>query len=120
MKKAGFRGTDLVTDAPLLKDTMDKIATEIVYQPIKQACRFPIAILAALELYLADEAKAPFKRIAAGALLFRVWGTLRFDDQQHIHRHKLRLVGEYAVADLLISKTSGRDAESSNFRLQWP
>ena len=107
MKKAGFRGSDLVTDAPLLRETMDRIATEIVYQPIRQACRFPIAVLGSLELYLADESRAPFKRIAAGALLFRVWGTLRFDDQQHIHRHQLRLVGDYAVADLLISKTSG-------------
>ena len=106
-RKAGYRGTDLIMEAPLVKETLDKVATELVQQPIRQAARFPILILVSLEVYVLDTSKPPFKRLAAGALLFRCWGTFRFDDQQHIVRHQLRAVGEFAISDLLISKTSG-------------
>ena len=106
-RKGGFVGEEVLVKAGLVRETVDKMLTEIQITPVKQATRFPILVLVSLEVYLCDESKPPFKRIAAGALLLRSWATLRRDDQQHLQRSSLRIVGDYVIAELLMSKTSG-------------
>ena len=74
---------------------------------IRKAPRFPTAVLASLEYYLGNKTKPLMLRLQAGSLLRRSWGTLRFDDLQHLSRKDVRELAGNLAANLASSKTSG-------------
>ena len=108
-RKAGFIGDLNLAESLILKANLERLGQELFQfqRPILQAARFPIGILAALEVYLMDQTKVPLKRIFAGGMLTRAWGTLRFDDIQRIRRNTVRMVGDNLVTELLSTKTTG-------------
>ena len=106
-KRGDFTGVEDLSRDSLLKLNLEKVQSELVHQPIRQAARFPILVLASLEAYLRNTARPLYKRLQAGCLLFRTWGTLRFDDQQRIRRGTLRMMGGMAITELLATKTTG-------------
>ena len=106
-KRGDFSDGDDLSRDSLLKLNLEKVQTELVHQPLRQAARLPILVLAGLEAYLNNKERPLYKRLQAGCLLFRTWGTLRFDDQQRIRRKALRMMGGLAVTELLATKTTG-------------
>jgi len=106
-RRADYEGDLDISRDKLLQFNLEKISTELVQQPLKQAARIPVVVLAALEVYVMDKTKPVMKRIHAGGILFRVWGTLRFDDMQRIRRRLLRVFGDMTITELLSTKTTG-------------
>ena len=108
-KCAGFEGPGNLAQNPLVQKTVERLTVSLGanLRPILQAARLPCVILAGLEVYLDCKAHPVFKRLHAGALLFRSWATLRFDDQQRIKRNTMRMAGSVLHTFLSSSKTSG-------------
>lgn len=106
---AGFKGEHDLSNNMFLRRTVDRLTVSLAGGGIEkwQAPRFPVLILAALEIYVLNEKVPPFKRIHGGSMLFRSWATLRFDDIQRIHRKRLQFHGNVLQTELLSSKTSG-------------
>ena len=105
----GFVGPESPTNNALLIRAVERLTVSLGanLRVTLQAARFPTAVLAALELYVVGESHPPMKRVHAGSILFRSWGTLRFDDLQRLRRHSLRFVGDCVQTELTSSKTSG-------------
>ena len=76
-------------------------------RPLKQAARYPWAMMASLELYVLDQSQPKHKRYKAWTMLVKAWGTMREDDLQHLSPGKFRAMGELLVSELMRSKTSG-------------
>ena len=108
-KLGGFAGDQNPALSPIVVKSVEKLTTELgqFRSPILQAARYPVAVLAALELYICNTSHPPFKRLHSGYMLLKSWGTLRFDDAQRIRRETLRKIGKFVQTDLLSSKTSG-------------
>ena len=108
-KLGGFSGEGDLSQHQLVLKAVERITVERSGSalPVLQAARYPTLILASLELVVTDVSYPPFRRIHAGAMLFKSWGTLRYDDIQRIHRKKLRMVGSVAQTELMTTKTSG-------------
>ena len=108
-KLGGFTGPECPTNNALLVRSIERLTVSLgaSMRVTLQAARFPTAVLAALELYVVDDKNPPMKRVHGGSLLFRSWGTLRFDDLQRVQRQSLRFVGGCVQTDLTSSKTSG-------------
>lgn len=108
-KAGGFKGLDNPAEGQLVVRTVERMTVEssAFVKAVCQAVRYPIVVLASLELYVLCKQNPIFKRIQAGAMLVKSWGTLRFDDLQRIHRRTLRIVDNWAQTDLMSSKTSG-------------
>ena len=108
-KLGGFRGDNNPSTSMIVLKAVDKLTTDLgqFVQPILQAARYPVVVLAALEVYVVKSTAPPFKRIQAGSMLLKSWATLRFDDVQHLKRGSLRRVGNVVQSTLLSSKTSG-------------
>jgi hypothetical protein len=108
-RKGGFEGEAYLPSKALLRQNLDKLILDLGQnqQPTLQAARYPISVLAALEIYVADKGRLPFKRIIAASMLFRSWGTLRLDDLQHMRRNTLRLMGDLLITELSCTKTTG-------------
>ena len=107
--KGGFEGEAFLPGKSLLTENLNKLILDLGQnqQPTLQAARYPIGVLAALEIYVADKERLPFKRLIAASMLFRAWGTLRLDDLQHMRRNTLRLVGDLLTTELSCTKTTG-------------
>ena len=105
----GFQLCDDPSRMSIVQKAVDRLTVTlgVNLQPVLQAARLPGAVLAALELYISNNKYPKFKRIHAGSLLFRSWGTLRFDDLQHIQRKTLRVIAGVLQTYLTSSKTSG-------------
>ena len=108
-RKGGYEGEAFLPSKSLLKQNLDKLILDLGQnqQPTLQAARYPIAVLAALEIYVSDKDRLPFKRLIAASMLFRSWGTLRLDDLQHMRRNTLRLLGDLLITELSCTKTTG-------------
>jgi len=104
---AGIPEPNRCTADPLLKRAFETVSLENPGSAKKQAPRPPGALLASFELSLQMRLVPAMKRIDMGCLLFRSFGTLRFDDQQHIDPRKLRVLGNMIVTELMQTKTSG-------------
>ena len=112
-KCAGFHSAEANTGNlsvhHLVVRAVDNLTAQlsVFVKPTLQAARFPTLVLAALETYLCDCKNAVFKRLHAGSLLFRAWGTLRFDDVQRLRRNTLRFTAGMVQTVLMSTKTSG-------------
>ena len=108
-KLGGFTGDLDPSSSMLVSKLVERLVSEpgAGSAPTMPAARYPTVILAALELYCMNTSVPPFKRIHSGFLLFKAWGTLRFDDVQRIKRQSLRRVGSMVQTTLQSSKTSG-------------
>ena len=108
-KAGGYRGEDAIFYHPSIVRAFDNLTVEAgtLAKAKKQAPRYPFVFLAAAELFATNISTPIMKRIHAGSLLFRSYGTLRFDDLQNMDRLKIRKVGSIYVTELLKSKTSG-------------
>ena len=106
---AGYGGADNPIENPLLVKAIERLTVHVGSNALVvfQAVRFPIVVLAALELMVTSVCYPKMLRIQAGSLLFRAWGTLRLDDLQRMRRRTIRLVGSMVQTDLLSTKTSG-------------
>ena len=107
--KAGFEGDEMLADKSSVTENLAQILSDLGrnQSPTLQAARYPIVVLAALEVYTTDREKLPHKRIIAGSLLLRSWGTLRLDDLQHMRRRTLRTMGGLVVTELGWTNTTG-------------
>jgi len=104
---AGLPEHSQCTADPLLKRAFETVALENPGQARKQAPRPPGVLLASFELSMQSQQTPLMKRLDMGCHLFRSFGTLRFDDQQHVEPRKLRVLGNMIVTELLQTKTSG-------------
>ena len=76
-------------------------------RPVRRAPRFPVAILAALEMYVADESNPPYLRGVAWVRLVKVWATLRYDDHSWLSPETIIYQDGVLSATLTRTKTSG-------------
>jgi hypothetical protein len=53
-RKGDFRGDEVLVKRGLVRETIDKLITELPYSPVRQAARLPILVLTSLEVYLCD------------------------------------------------------------------
>ena len=108
-KKGGYEINATMVGSNLLRQNLDSLLVELSVgqSPVLQAARFPIVVLAALEVYIGNDRHPPIKRIYAGGILLRSWGTLRFDDLQRMKRNTLRFMGGLLVTTLMSTKTTG-------------
>ena len=73
----------------------------------KRAPRFPLSLIAALEVAVVSESLTKGMRVVAWARLLKIYGTLRADDLQRL-RPKLVVMGESGLTGTLLrTKTSG-------------
>ena len=108
-KVAGYEDSECMSSDPLVCAVFDNIIAECgaKARPKAQATRLPIAALASLELYIRRESVPLMRRVHGGSLLFRSWGTLRFDDLQNLPQKAVRRMGQMVIGELMKSKTSG-------------
>ena len=108
-RKAGLEGEDWLVGKSSVIENLAQILADLArgQAPTSQAARYPIVVLAALEVYIANPSQPPLKRILAGSMLFRSWGTLRLDDLQHMQRSTLRQMGGLVITELGCTKTTG-------------
>ena len=78
-------------------------------RPTRQAPRFFITMLAALELQIADPLAPPYIRVYSWWVCLQHWGTLRFSDHRGIAPSSVKVVDNEFTAQLTHSKTLGRD-----------
>lgn len=74
---------------------------------VQKAARFPLGVLVALELCVADEQELPAVRVLAWTRALKIWGGLRADDAQRITPSDLVLRMGGLAARLLRTKTTG-------------
>jgi hypothetical protein len=72
-----------------------------------QAPRIPLALAAAYERTVLDEASPRFVRMHAWFRLIKVWGTLRFDDHRGLVPNTMSLRSDGLHGTLVRTKTSG-------------
>ena len=108
-KAGGYSKDDSLFQNALVIRSFDNLTVQagIFANPRKQAMRYPFVMLAALELFVRDKSNPIMRRIHAGSLLFRSFGTLRFDDLQNLPSRSLRKLAGMIVSELMKSKTSG-------------
>ena len=108
-KVAGYADSECVSSDPLVCAVFDNIITECgaKARPKAQATRLPIVALASLELYMRRGSVPLMRRVHGGSILFRSWGTLRFDDLQNLPQKAVRRSGHMVIGELMKSKTSG-------------
>ena len=106
---AGWTGEARLIHSPLVTRAFEHLVVEAGagLQAKKQAPRFPFVALASLELFVKRDGLPVMRRIQGKSLLFRSYGTCRFDDLQNMDPDKLRKLGGLVVTELLRSKTSG-------------
>ena len=80
----------------------------------KQAPRFPVNILVALEELQADASQPVFFRIMAWWLTLQSWGTLRFADHRGLEPKNVHFESGSFTARLTRSKTLGSDKSVSS------
>ena len=98
-----------ITVKPVLLSARDVIVKELKRKgiPICRAPRLPGAMIASLERLVSNEAEAMGVRVGAWYRLVKCWGTLRYDDIQHLSPHAVRFYGGRFLAILYETKTSG-------------
>ena len=108
-KAAGFQGEALISHSPLIPRTVDFCIGQLSagMEPIKQAPRYPIVMLAALEIYVCTTTHSRCKRYRAFTMLLKAYASLRQDDSQHLVPGELRMVDISLVGTLLQTKTTG-------------
>jgi hypothetical protein len=108
-RAGGVKPADQLSREPLLMKTVEFIIGKLSQgiDPAKQAPRLPILILAALESYVCHKKAPIYLRYRAFTILFKVWGTLRQDDIQHLSPGRLRMVSDSVVGELMRTKTTG-------------
>ena len=108
-KTAGWTGDDRLMANSLVLRAFENLIVQAgsELQAKKQSPRFPFVLLASLELFCQKPGLPIMRKIHAKSLLFRSYGTCRFDDLQNINPDKLRKVGGLVVTELLRSKTTG-------------
>ena len=108
-KAAGYQGNALLSQTPLLQRTVDFCIGQLSegMEPIKQAPRYPIVLLAALEVYVCTSTHDRCKRYRAFTMLLKAYGSLRQDDSQHLVPSELRMVDVSLVGTLMQTKTTG-------------
>ena len=105
----------LIPDVPLYSSAQKELmALSPATQESKQAHRYPIVVLAALEEFLADVSQPVYLRIIAWCLMLQSWATLRFSDHRGLEPHNLRIEGGTFLAKLTRSKTLGSDKPVSS------
>ncbi|CAE8733378.1 unnamed protein product [Polarella glacialis] len=75
--------------------------------PRKQAPRLPACVRASMEVMVVTTTYVMALRFFAWCLLIMNWGSLRFDDIQHLLPGRLRMLGDLMVAELTQTKTTG-------------
>ena len=98
-----------ITVKPVLLSARDVIVKELKRKgvPICRAPRLPGAMIASLERLVSNEAEAMGIRVGAWYRLIKCWGTLRYDDIQHLSPQAVRFYGGRFLAILYETKTSG-------------
>ena len=98
-----------ITVKPVLLSARDVIVKELKRKgvPICRAPRLPGAMIASLERLVSNEAEAMGIRVGAWYRLIKCWGTLRYDDIQHLSPQAVRFYGGRLLAILYETKTSG-------------
>ena len=110
---AGVR--ERFTDVPLYASARKELmASSPPTSESKQAHRYPIIVLAALEEFFADSCQPVYLRIFAWWLMLQSWGTLRFSDHRGLEPINLRIEGGSLLAKLTRSKTLGSDKPVSS------
>lgn len=94
---------------PLVRKTMEYCDMELAAgsKVAWQAPRFPAIVIVSLEIFVCSEGNSDFLRFCAFCLLMLIWGTLRFDDVQHLCPRCLRIVDDALVGQLKQTKTTG-------------
>ena len=106
---SGFGIEQRTTMKPVLLSARDVIVKELKKKgvPICRAPRLPGAMIASLERLVSNEAEAMGIRVGAWYRLIKCWGTLRYDDIQHLSPQAVRFYGGRFLAILYETKTSG-------------
>jgi hypothetical protein len=101
---------DKFSAADLVKRTVDFVIEKVsVGAPLlKQAPRYPLVMVAALELFVTNEEKPKGLRLKAFSMLLKGYASLREDDLQRCDVDKIRTLGEVVVGVLLRTKTTGK------------
>lgn len=108
-RAGGVKPADQLAKEPLLLRTVDFVIGKLSLgaDPAKQAPRLPILLLASMECFVCNKWMPQYLRYRAFTILFKVWGTLRQDDIQHLSPGRLRMTSEAVVGELMRSKTTG-------------
>ena len=78
------------------------------HEEIRRAPRFPVSLIAALEVAVVDEALLPRGlRVVAWARLVKIFGVLRTDDLQRLRPENVKMGEAGLVAKLLRTKCTG-------------
>ncbi len=74
-----------------------------------QAARYPVKVVALMEMFVADECQDAYLRILAWWTLLGAWSTMRFDDHRGLPNDAFRRADGGTTFDLVRSKTTGPD-----------
>ena len=99
-------------DNDLLRRTFEKV--ELLVNsgtaPVKKALRFPISVIAALELAVAAEDRLPVgARVSAWARLLKINGNLRMDDLQRLHPENVTMGDAGLTGRMMRTRCSGTE-----------
>lgn len=106
---SGFPCEERISVKTVLLSTRDILVKELKKPgvPVHRAPRLPGAMIAALERLVSNEKEAMGIRAGAYYRLLKCWGTLRYDDIQHLSPSAIRFFAGRFMAILYETKTSG-------------
>ena len=106
---AGFSQDCRISSKTVLLSTRDILVKELKKPgiPIHRAPRLPGAVIASLERLVSNNREAMGIRAGAFYRLLKCWGTLRYDDIQHMSPQAVRFFSGRLTTTLYETKTSG-------------
>ncbi|CAE7240002.1 unnamed protein product [Symbiodinium sp. CCMP2456] len=121
---SGFPFEERISVKTVLLSTRDILVKELKKPgiPVHRAPRLPGAMIAALERLVSNEKEAMGIRAGAYYRLLKCWGTLRYDDIQHLSPSAIRFfagrrMASYAEAATLTTAVNRRLVDAEGQRL---
>ena len=106
----GFARGQRLVDDPLFAAYLKELASGYAgagVEPLRQAPRYPLALVLALEREVVDEGVAACYRCHAWWHLLALWASLRFDDHRGLSPSAVQLTARGLEAVLCRTKTTG-------------
>ena len=108
--RSGISVDDRLSSSDQLRLYLEKAAADVgcKLEAIRRAPRFPVAVVAAMEVAVVRDLEAPVAlRIVWWMCLLKVWGVLRTDDIQRLRPDQVALGEAGLTGKLLRTKVSG-------------
>jgi len=106
--RVGLAEQDKASNDALFKRCFEKATVEVEQgTSVKKAPRFPVAVIASMELGVLDGSVAPVLRVVMWSRLLKIYGSLRGDDLQRITPSGVTMASNGLTGRLARTKTTG-------------